>query len=104
MVFSINPTAAKTQANFKELAVAQNGTGILPPILGGSAAPAPPAAPAATSVAPAAPASTVAPANGMASGVGQLENGQCACSCLCGVASFPNPAIQGRGAYGGYAG
>lgn len=102
MVFSINPTAAKTQANFKELAIAQNGTGILPPILGGSAAPAPPAA---STVAPAAPASTVAPApGGMATGVGQIENGQCTCSCLCGVASFPNPALQGRGAYGGFAG
>lgn len=102
MVFSINPTAAKTQANFKELAIAQNGTGIIPPIAGGSPAPAPPAA--STVVAPP-PASTGAPAQGgMATGVGQLENGQCSCSCLCGVASFPNPAIQGRGAYGGFAG
>lgn len=103
MVFSINPTAGKTQANFKELAIAQNGTGILPPILGGSAAPAPPAA--STVVAPPPAATAVAPAQGgMATGIGQLENGQCSCSCLCGVASFPNPAIQGRGAYGGFAG
>jgi hypothetical protein len=100
MVFSINPTAEKTQAKFKELAIAQNGTGALPPIVGG-----PPAssAPAPSPTAGQPPAQT-APGNGMATGIGQVQDGQCTCSCLCGVASFPNPGLQGRGAYGGFAG
>ena len=103
MVFSINPTAAKTQANFKELAIAQNGTGVIPPIAGGPPIAEPPAAPSSVVAPP--PAGTQAPAQGgMATGVGQIENGQCSCSCLCGVDSFPNPALQGRGAYGGMTG
>ncbi|EGX97111.1 serine-threonine rich protein, putative [Cordyceps militaris CM01] len=51
MVFSINPTADKTQAMFQSLAIAQNGTGEATPITGGTgkpgAAPAAPAPPAA---------------------------------------------------------
>ncbi|KAM3515618.1 hypothetical protein MY11210_000796 [Beauveria gryllotalpidicola] len=46
MVFSINPTAEKTQALFQSMAIAQNGTGEATPITGGTgnpgAAPAPP--------------------------------------------------------------
>ncbi|OAA73881.1 Cupredoxin [Cordyceps fumosorosea ARSEF 2679] len=52
MVFSINPTAEKTQAMFQQMAIAQNGTGEATPITGGTGNPgaepaAPPAPPAA---------------------------------------------------------
>lgn len=110
MVFSINPTAEKTHAMFKEKAIADNGKGTLPPIVGGPPAAAPPAPPAAApSGAPpsnvvAPPPAQTQPGNGMATGIGQINNGQCTCSCLCGVASFPQPALQGRGAWGGMSG
>lgn len=108
MVFSINPTADKTHAMFKEKAIAQNGNGALPPIVGGQppAASAPPAGapPAQPTNIVAPPPSPAQPGNGMATGIGQINNGQCTCSCLCGVASFPNPALQGRGAFGGMSG
>jgi hypothetical protein len=117
MVFSINPTAEKTHAQFKEKAISQGGNGappangaappnggVLPPILGGPppAQSAPPAGSPSSVVAP--PPSQAQPGNGMATGIGQINNGQCTCSCLCGVASFPNPGLQGRGAYGGMSG
>ncbi|RFU25193.1 hypothetical protein B7463_g11140, partial [Scytalidium lignicola] len=38
MTFSINPTAAKTQAMFEQMAIAQNGTGTAAVIAGGTAA------------------------------------------------------------------
>ena len=98
MTFSINPTAQKTQAMFQQMAIAQNGTGTASPITGGSAV-APPAA-AATTAAVAAPAET----SGIATGAGNMSNGACECSCLCGVAAFPNAAVQGIGAYGGMSG
>ena len=104
MVFSINPSSEKTHVQFKEKAVAQNGNGALPPIVGGQ----PPAASSVPGAAPsnvaAPPPSQAQPGNGMATGIGQVNNGQCTCSCLCGVASFPNPALQGRGAFGGMSG
>jgi len=118
MVFSINPTAEKTHAQFKEKAMSQNGAppagappaaapasgapapgGTLPPILGG-----PPPAQGAAPTNGAQPPSQTQPGSGMATGIGQVNNGQCTCSCLCGVASFPNPALQGRGAFGGMSG
>lgn len=116
MTFSINPTAAKTQAMFKGMAVAQNGTGTLAPIQGGTAAPpasagvAPPAAsppPAAAAPPAAAPPAAAPPAAAppaaIASGSGQQEAGACACSCFCGVSAFPL-AAQGLGGYGGMSG
>ncbi|KAF4618118.1 hypothetical protein G7Y89_g14991 [Cudoniella acicularis] len=109
MTFSINPTANKTQAEFQQMAIAQNGTGTTAVIAGGQATAtaasvavsAPPA-----SVAAAAP--SVVASSGtatMASGTGNLNsNGACSCSCLCGVAAFPNAAVQGIGSYGGMSG
>lgn len=121
MTFSINPTANKTQADFKELAIAQNGTGVASPITGGAPAsapaPAPPAstdaaaaAPPAASTAAAPPAETAAAPPAASSGstaVGTgtiVDNGACNCACLCSTGSFPNAAIQGIGAFGGLAG
>lgn len=110
MVFSINAptTGGKTHADFKNLAIQQNGTGAVPPIAGGSGAPssAPPAAtsaPAASTEAPAA--STATSSSPVATGIGNVGgDGSCSCSCLCGVASFPNAGIQGRGHWGGLSG
>jgi plastocyanin len=113
MTFSVNPTAAKTQADFKAQAIAQNGT----------AAAAPPAAGAGTSSAAAtsglatavivggpakateAAASTSSAASSMVPGTGTtVAGGACACSCLCGVAAFPNAAVQGLASFGGLSG
>lgn len=102
MVLSINPTAEKTHAQFKQLAIAQNGTGEAAPIVGGPPAAAPPAA---SPVAPPPPAGTTPAQGGVATGIGQVGgDGTCSCSCLCGVASFPNPGVQGRNAWGGFSG
>ncbi|KAL8750605.1 MAG: hypothetical protein Q9184_006367 [Pyrenodesmia sp. 2 TL-2023] len=81
-----------------------------------AASPPPAAAPAASppaAVAPAdqpqvnaaaAPASppAMAPGSSMVMGTGSMENGQCSCSCLCGVAAFP--AGAGVGMVGGLSG
>lgn len=106
MTFSINPTAAKTQAMFEQMAIAQNGTGSASPITGGtSSAAAAPAASTVTSAAAAASTSAAAAvSSGIATGTGNVSNGACECSCLCGVAAFPNAAVQGVGAYGGISG
>lgn len=107
MTFSINPTAAKTQAMFEQMAIAQNGTGSASPITGStaSAAAAPPAASTAASVAAAAGTASAAPvSSGIATGTGNVSNGACECSCLCGMAAFPNAAVQGIGSYGGMSG
>lgn len=110
MTFSINPTANKTQAMFEQMAIAQNGTGAATPITGGtsSAAPAaPPVASVASAAPPASSASTGSSgssgSSGLTSGSGTLSNGQCDCSCLCGVAAFPS-AAQGLNAFGGMSG
>ncbi|KAI4152483.1 MAG: hypothetical protein LQ340_002883 [Diploschistes diacapsis] len=98
MTFSINPTAAKSQAMFMAMAMQQNGTaaGAAPPASSAAAA----APPAATSVAAAPPAAT-----SMASGTGTTDgSGNCQCSCLCGVAQFPMAAQQGIGNFGGMSG
>ncbi|KAK5989332.1 putative GPI-anchored cupredoxin [Cladobotryum mycophilum] len=52
MVFSINPTAAKTQSQFQQMAIAQNGTGEGTPITGGSGGSAPPPAAETSAYAP----------------------------------------------------
>ncbi|KAK0107106.1 hypothetical protein ONS95_003813 [Cadophora gregata] len=103
MTFSINPTANKTQAMFQQMAVAQKGTGAPAVIVGGQPA-ATAAPPAASPPPPAAAAPPAANAPTMVGGTGQMANGACACSCLCGAAAFPNAAIQGVGAFGGIAG
>jgi plastocyanin len=105
MTFSINPTAQKTQAMFQQMAIAQNGTGTASPITGGSAV-APPAASSTVAAAAATTAAVAASAatSGIATGSGNVSNGACECSCLCGMAAFPNAAVQGVGAYGGMSG
>jgi plastocyanin len=130
MTFSINPTAAKTQAMFQAMAIAQNGTGSSTTITGGTGAAAPAggnstqsAAPATdSSTAAALPSSTVAadagssatavaggaaattaPA-GVAVGTGQLNtDGSCACAVVCQAGAFPAVA-QGVGSFGGLSG
>ena len=104
MTFSINPTANKTQAMFKQMAIAQNGTGTAAPVTGdistSVAAAAPYAATTVTAVASAADGEST----GVTPGTGTLNSaGSCDCSCLCGVAAFPN-AAQGIGGYGGMSG
>ncbi|KAL6875864.1 hypothetical protein HDV57DRAFT_160758 [Trichoderma longibrachiatum] len=111
MVFSINPTAEKTQAQFQQMAIAQNGTGSATPITGGSAPPAA-APPAASSAAPAAPPAAAPPAaappagdNGSVTpGKGTVgADGSCSCFVQCSPGSFPVNA-QGVGAHGGWGG
>lgn len=101
MTFSINPTAAKSQADFMQLAIAQNGTGAAANIVGGTTSVG--AAAAATTAAAAAAAATSAGTD-MAAGTGAAgAGGACACSCFCGVSSFPL-AAQGLNARGGVSG
>ncbi|EJT69384.1 hypothetical protein GGTG_13003 [Gaeumannomyces tritici R3-111a-1] len=114
MVFSINPTAAKTHANFQSLAIKQKGKGKNTAITGGAAAPgagaaAPPpaAAPAAGagSALPPAPAAGAVAGSGPQRGAGQtLPDGSCQCTVICGAGSFPAVAAQGLGAFGGMPG
>ncbi|OBT73683.1 hypothetical protein VF21_06201 [Pseudogymnoascus sp. 05NY08] len=103
MTFSINPTAAKSQADFMQMAIAQNGTGTAANIVGGTTSVG--AVAAATTAAAAAATNAVAAAGtGMAAGTGAAgAGGACACSCFCGVSSFPL-AAQGVGAVGGMSG
>lgn len=108
MTFSINPTAAKSQADFMQLAIAQNGTGTAANIVGGTTSVG--AAAEATSTAAAAAVATEGAASNnsagteMAAGTGAAgAGGACACSCFCGVSSFPL-AAQGVGANGGMPG
>jgi hypothetical protein len=102
MTFSINPTANKTQAEFQQMAIAQNGTGTTAVIAGGTASTT--LATTATTLAAAAT-STSVNSGTMVSGTGTINTGgACECSCLCGVAAFPNAAVQGIGAFGGLSG
>lgn len=111
MTFSINPTAAKTQAMFQSMAIAQKGQGAGGAITGGTppaAAPAAPAASAPAAAPPAAnPAAPAAPAAGgeIQQGTGQINgNGACVCSVTCSSGSFPAVGAQGVGSFGGMAG
>ncbi|KAI9829037.1 MAG: hypothetical protein M1832_000060 [Thelocarpon impressellum] len=100
MTFSINPTAEKSHAKFKELAIQQNGTAEA----GSSAAPPPPpasATPPPASAPPTPPPSQTASSN-IVQGTGKVENGQCACQCLCGADSLQQG--MGIGNYGGWGG
>ncbi|QSZ32083.1 hypothetical protein DSL72_001652 [Monilinia vaccinii-corymbosi] len=100
MVFSINPTAEKTQAMFKAMAVAQNSTGTTSAIQGGTLPNAASEGAASNAVTSAAAAvATVASGTGTNS-----ANGTCSCSCLCGQAAFPEAAVQGLGMFGGISG
>lgn len=113
MVFSINPveTGNKTMADFKTLAIKQNGTSL---VEGGLQQVDPNAAAAPTTVkveagggaaatgAPPAPGSSPPPGQ-VVQGSGQDGQGQaCSCQCLCGAGSFPpNAAVNN---FGGFAG
>ncbi|KAF9772274.1 hypothetical protein IL306_010056 [Fusarium sp. DS 682] len=109
MVFSINPTAEKTQAKFKELAIQQNGDGKASPITGGDAA-APPAPPAASKPAEAAPPAPAPPAPAAPEGTGVVpgkgvigSDGSCVCMVSCSAGGFPAQA-QGINSFGGLGG
>lgn len=115
MTFSINPTAAKTQAMFQSMAIAQNGTGAGTGITGGAAPPAAGAGNATGGGAAAAPpAEGGAAAGGAAAGgagavtptmgQGQIQNGACVCAVTCSTGSFPAAQAQGVGAFGGLPG
>lgn len=116
MTFSINPTAAKTQAMFQSMAIAQNGTGAGTAITGsapaaGAAAAASnstASAPAAAAAAPAASGAGAAAAGagttGVTTGTGTIQNGQCQCAVTCAVGGLPAANVQGVGAFGGAAG
>jgi len=80
MVFSVNPTADKTQDMFVSMAEQQNGTST-----------------DTTSAAPPPPSSSVV------SGTGTTESdGSCSCQCLCGTNDYASGL--GVGAVGGYGG
>jgi hypothetical protein len=107
MVFSINPTANKTQEMFKQMAIAQNGTGTTAGIVATSAVAINSVANTLTTVAVASATSTqaaVSSSPGMAMGSGYTGTGEaCSCSCFCGVAQFPS-AVQGLEGFGGMSG
>jgi hypothetical protein len=93
------------------MAIAQNGTGTAGAITGGTASSAaaapPPAATASVAAVAPPPAASSASSNSgsMVSGTGTTTTGgACSCACLCGVAAFPNVAVQGVGAFGGMSG
>ncbi|KAF7537264.1 hypothetical protein G7Z17_g12886 [Cylindrodendrum hubeiense] len=103
MVFSINPTAGKTQAMFQALAIKQKGAGAETPITDPAATPAAPGeaeTSAATSTVSAPEGTEVAatPGEGTLGG-----DGSCVCVVTCAVGSFPAEA-QGLGAFGGMSG
>ncbi|KAF5667635.1 serine-threonine rich protein [Fusarium heterosporum] len=107
MVFSINPTAEKTHAQFKENAIKQKGDGKATPITGGE--PLPPAAPAESKPAEAAP-PAAAPdaakpeATGVVPGMGTIgADGSCVCMVSCSAGGFPAQA-QGINSFGGMGG
>ena len=104
MGFAINPTAEKSMDKFLAAAKAQNGTEAgmgMSTMPAGAAAPPPPTA----TMPPPVQSSVVAmPAPSGSGGVvaGNVD-AKGACSCYCGMGSFPN-AAQGIGGMGGYAG
>jgi plastocyanin len=96
MVFSINPSAEKTHAQFQANAIAAKGQGSGSAITGNGTA-------AATSSVAAVPTQSGAVSN-IATGSGAMETGACVCAVTCDMAgSYPAQA-QGIGAYGGFAG
>ncbi|KAI5457356.1 Cupredoxin [Mariannaea sp. PMI_226] len=103
MVFSINPTQEKTQADFQALAIKQKGSGSDTPITNPSATQvnqAPPPAASTVVNAPPPPQDT----NGVVPGKGVVgSDGSCICVAVCSSGSFP-AAAQGVGAFGGMPG
>ncbi|KAK4457500.1 Plastocyanin, chloroplastic [Cladorrhinum samala] len=108
MVFSINPSAAKTHAMFQSLAIQQKGNLAGGAITGNGPA-VDPNASASASVSLAVPTATAsaggAANTGVVSGVGQVgADGTCICAVQCSFSGFPNAAVQGRDSFGGYGG
>jgi hypothetical protein len=113
MVFSINAatTGDKTMADFKNLAIGKNGTGLMnSPIQNVDPAAAAVASPV-TVLAGEGAAAATGTGTGAAAGAvatviaGQGTTGQgqsCTCSCLCGMNSFPAQAAINN--FGGFAG
>ncbi|PHH55738.1 hypothetical protein CFIMG_000347RA [Ceratocystis fimbriata CBS 114723] len=103
MVFSINPNAAKTHAQFQARAINSTAKGLVgSKLTGGSGVPAV-AAPAATGTN--STSTTISPPSnvqtGIVTGTGTLQaDGSCLCSVQCGTGAFP-VAAQGVGAFGG---
>jgi plastocyanin len=125
MVFSINPTAEKTHAQFQALAIQQNGNGAGSAITGnapaadpnasasagagGAAASASPSAASSLAPLPGAATTTDAAAGaaqtGVAQGTGTIAaDGSCVCAVQCSFGGFPNQAVQGRDSFGGFGG
>ncbi|AEO61883.1 hypothetical protein MYCTH_2312604 [Thermothelomyces thermophilus ATCC 42464] len=112
MVFSINPTAEKTHAQFQANAIQQAGNGAGGAITGNP----PPADPnagtggaaessaSASVTAPPAPTATDA-AGSIQTGTGTVApDGSCVCAVQCSFGGFPNQAVQGRDSFGGFGG
>ncbi|SPQ27319.1 a92c044e-de2e-4a32-9146-64d7f78753ef [Thermothielavioides terrestris] len=125
MVFSINPTANKTQAAFQSMAIQQNGQGAGSAITGGSssnsssssgsgAGSSSNAGAAASTSATLAqlPGATTsagsaagAASTGVVTGSGQVAaDGSCVCAVQCSFPGFPNAQVQGRDSFGGFGG
>ena len=93
MVFSINPTATKTQAMFQQMAMQQNGT-----VTGITMSTSTTTTMALMTTTMAAPPTMTS----VISGSGSTTNTECSCQCLCGVDSFPSGA--GLNSFGGFSG
>ncbi|KAI1354281.1 Cupredoxin [Xylaria sp. FL0043] len=109
MVFSINPTAEKTQAIFQAMAIAQKGQGAGSAITGNATTSAVASdSAAATSIASATSAAgateTASAGGAIQTGTGQLVAGACVCAVTCGAGSFPAVNAQGIGNFGGVPG
>jgi hypothetical protein len=109
MVFSINPTADKTHAQFQAAAIQQNGNGAGSAITGDAPPPDQNAGASASATAPAAttPAGDAGNAanTGVATGTGQIAaDGSCVCAVQCSVGGGFPAAVQGRDSFGGFGG
>ena len=102
MVFSINPTAEKSHAQFQAKAIEQKGNGEPSAIVGGDAPP--PPAESAPTAAPESGSPTEVPA-GIETGNGKMDDaGSCHCAVTCANGQFPAMEAQGMGNFGGFAG
>lgn len=104
MVFSINPTAEKTQAMFQALAIAQNGAGAGTALTGGTPAAGGNGTAAPVTAAPAAAAPVAAAPADVSTGTGSVAGGQCICAVTCTAGVLPAANVQGLGAFGGMTG
>ncbi|KAI0472434.1 Cupredoxin [Xylaria cf. heliscus] len=109
MVFSINPTAEKTQAIFQAMAIQQKGQGAGSAITGNATSSAVASEVATTSAAGATEVAGGATQTGSAdgaiqTGTGQIIAGACVCAVTCGAGSFPAVNAQGIGNFGGVPG